>query len=81
MDHVLERIEVFYEIYMDEFLDEQEKNNHINYLDNPVYSDLKVIIASMNPLRVYLGLSRLKLNQEVKRGLERRVELRCISRK
>jgi len=81
MDHVLERIEVFYEIYMDEFLDEQEKNNHINYSDNPVYSDLKVIIASMNPLREYLGLSRLKLNQEVKSGLERRVELRCISRK
>ena len=81
MDHILERIEVFYEIYMDDFLDEQEKNNHINYPDNPVYNDLKVIIASMNPLREYLGLSKLKLNQEVKSGLERRVESKCISRK
>ncbi|MBO1264448.1 hypothetical protein J3A84_05255 [Proteiniclasticum sp. SCR006] len=81
MDHILERIEVFYEIYLDEYLDEQERNNHSNLSDNPVYRDLKVIIASMNPLREYLGLSRLKLNQEVKSGLERRVELKCISRK
>jgi len=72
MDHVLERIQVFYEIYLDEYMEEHLKNHYEKLSDNPVYPELKAIIDSMNPIRKFLGQNNIQLSKEVKFELERR---------
>ena len=70
MDHVLLKISQYYEIYLEDFISEQLSKNHKHYKDNSHYEELKAIIDSMNPLRVYLGLPKLNLSTEVKLVLE-----------
>lgn len=72
MDHVLEKIRSFYEIYLDDFLDEQQTGNYKKLSENPYYEEVKALIASMNPLREFLGYKRLILSDEVKFGLAER---------
>ena len=66
MDHVLVRIEVFYEIYLSDFVDEYIQKKHKKLIDNSYYKELKALIDSMNPLREFLGYKKLRLSEEVK---------------
>lgn len=66
MDHVLNSIEVFYEVYLDEFIVEQKAKKYKKLSDNPYYTEIKTIIDSMNILRKYLGYDNIKLSEEVK---------------
>ena len=66
MDHVLESIEVFYEVYLDEFLEEHKCGQYEKLSNNPCYKELKTIIDSMNILRKYLGYENIKLSEVVK---------------
>lgn len=74
MDHVLERIEVFYQIYLDDFVDEHIQKKHKKLIDNSYYKELKAIIESMNPLRSFLGYEKMKLSEEIKIEIECRAE-------
>lgn len=66
MDHVLNSIEVFYEVYLDEFIAEHKANKYNHLSDNPCYKEIKTIIESMNILRKFLGYENIKLSEEVK---------------
>jgi len=67
MDHVLEKIQQYYEIYLDDFIQEHIKNGHIRLSDNSYYLEVQTLIESMNPLRKLLGMNPLRLNDEVKK--------------
>lgn len=66
MDHVLEKIEQYYEIYLDDFIQEHIKKGHIKLSDNSYYLEVQTLIESMNPIRKCLGMKPLRLNDEVK---------------
>ncbi len=67
----LEGLEVFYEIALDEFIEEQMKHDYKKYSENPYYEQLKAFVDSMNPLIKYFGLATIRLSDEVKRGIKR----------
>lgn len=72
MDHVYEGLLVFYEVYLDEYMDYHCKNHYKNLKENPVYEELKAIIDSMNPLRKFLGYPSIRFSSVVKMESERR---------
>lgn len=66
MDHVLEKIEQYYEIYLDDFIREHAEKGHTRLTDNSYYQEVQTLIESMNPIRKLLGCAPLKLKDEVK---------------
>ncbi len=66
MDHVLEKIEQYYEIYLDDFLQEHTREGHTRLSDNSYYKEVQTLIKSMNPIRKILGMPPLRLIDEVK---------------
>ncbi len=70
MDHIMTGIEEFLQPYLDDFLEEQRKNDHKTLKENPVYPELKLIVDSINLYRNFLSLPRLSLAAMVKEGLK-----------
>jgi hypothetical protein len=66
MDHVLEKIEQYYEIYLDDFINEHVREGHKKLSDNSHYKEVQTLIESMNPIRKLLGWPPLRLIDEVK---------------
>jgi|GEM_PF-1287148 len=69
MDHVLEKIRSFYEIYLEDFLDEQQNGKYKKLSENPYYEELKALIASMNPLREFLGYEKINVVEELRAAI------------
>ncbi len=65
MDHVLNSIASFYDVYLDEFMEYQREGKYKKLSDNPMYGEVKAIIDAMNILRKYLGWETIKLSEEV----------------
>jgi len=65
MDHVLNSISSFYDVYLDEFMEYQREGKYKKLSDNPMYGEVKAIIDAMNILRKYLGWETIKLSEEV----------------
>ena len=74
MDHVMEKIESFYSIYLEDFLEEQLKHDYKKLSENSYYKELKLLADSINMYREYLGLPKIKLSAEVEAVLGRRME-------
>ena len=70
MDSVMVGLEEFLPIYLNDFLEEQRKNDHKTLKGNPVYRELKLIVDSINLYRDFLSLPRLSLEAMVKEGLK-----------
>lgn len=66
MDHVLNSIASFYDVYLDEFMEYQREGKYKKLSDNPMYEEIKAIIDAMNCIRKYLGYENIKLSEEVK---------------
>lgn len=66
MDHVLDAIKSFYDVYLDGFLEEWRTGEYKKLSDCPSYDEVKAIIDSMNCIRKYLGWENIKLSEEVK---------------
>lgn len=66
MDHVLNSISSFYDVYLDEFMEYQREGKYKKLSDNPMYEEIKAIIDAMNCIRKYLGYENIKLSEEVK---------------
>jgi len=60
MDHVLNSISSFYDVYLDEFMEYQREGKYKKLSDNPMYGEVKAIIDAMNILRKYLGWENYK---------------------
>lgn len=67
MDHVLEKIEQYYEIYLNDFTREHTEKGYTRLSDNSYYQEVQTLISSMNPIRKLLGMEPLRLNDEVKK--------------
>lgn len=65
MDHVIDSIKPYYEVTLDQFLEEHRAKEYKKLSDNPFYDELKALIDAMNILRKYLGWDTLKLSEEV----------------
>ncbi|MCT4686609.1 hypothetical protein [Vallitalea sp.] len=65
MDHVLNGMRSYYEVYRDLFIEEHRNNNYKKFSDNPYYDEVKALIDSMNILRKYLGWDNITLKQEL----------------
>lgn len=65
MDHVLNSLISWYDIYFDLFMDEHIRLNLKVLKDNPYYGDLTAIIKSLNVIRGYMDMPRITLKQEV----------------
>lgn len=70
MDHVIEGMEVHYEVTLDWFMEEQKRGRYKNLSENPYFEEIKVLISAMNILRKYMGWDTLKLSEEVIRKEE-----------
>lgn len=66
MDHVLEKIADYFEIYMDDFIQEHITKGHRRLTDNSYYTEVKTLIESMKPLRRLLNMPPLRLKDEVR---------------
>jgi len=72
MDHVMLKIEQYYDIYFESFIEFHIKYGHKNLSDNPLYPELRILTDSINLYRKFLDLPVIKLSTEVKSELERR---------
>lgn len=72
MDHVMLKIEQYYDVYFDNFIEAHIKYGHKKLSDNPLYPELKIIVDSINLYRKFLDLPVINLSAEVKSELERR---------
>lgn len=66
MDHVLNAIRQYYDVYLDNFMDYQKEGKYKKLSDNPMYEELKAIIDAMNCIRKYFDYENIKLSEEVK---------------
>lgn len=67
MDHAIEALEVFYEVTLDWFVEEQKRGKYKAFFLNPYYKEIRALMDAMNILRQYMGWETLKLLDEVKR--------------
>lgn len=74
MDHVMEKIECFYSIYLDDFLEEHLKGNYQKLSENPLYEELTLLVESINMYRLYLELPLINLSDDVEAVFGRRCE-------
>ncbi len=65
MDHVLDRMEIDYNITLEWFLEEHKTGKYKKLSENPFYEEVKAYIDSMNILRKCLGWVTIKLSEEV----------------
>lgn len=65
MDHVLNAIMPYYELTLDQFVEEHKNGKFEKLSDNPLYDELKSLIDSMNVLRRYLNWEQIRLKDEV----------------
>lgn len=70
MDSVMVGLEEFLPIYLNDFLEEQRKQDHKTLKENSVYRELKLIVDSINLYRDFLSLPRLSLEAMVEEGLK-----------
>ncbi len=66
MDHVLDRMEIDYNITLEWFLEEHKTGKYKKLSENPFYEEVKAYIDSMNILRKCLGWETIKLSEEVR---------------
>lgn len=70
MDHVMLKIEQYYDIYLDDFIEEQLKHNHKTLKENPIYPELKLLSDSINLYREYLDLPKIDIKTDVEAVLK-----------
>lgn len=70
MDHVMLKIEQYYDIYFEDFIEEHLKHNHKALKDNPLYPELKLLIESINLYREFLDIPKIDMKTEVKAVLK-----------
>ena len=70
MDHIMTGIEEFLQPYLNDFIEDQRKQDHKTLKENPVYPELKLIVDSINLYRDFLSLPRLSLEAMVEEGLK-----------
>jgi hypothetical protein len=70
MDHVMLKIEQYYSIYLEDFIEEHLKHNHKTLKENPLYPEISLLIKSINLYRDYLDLPKINLSTEVKSVLK-----------
>jgi len=65
MDHVLNGMQPYYEVTLDQFMEEHRTGKYKKLSDNPYYDEVKALIDSMNILRKYMGWDPIRLKDEV----------------
>lgn len=65
MDHVLNAIMPYYELTLDQFVEEHKNGKYKKLSDNPFYTELKALIDAVNVLRKYLNLKQIRLKDEI----------------
>lgn len=70
MDHAINSLEPFYEVTLDQFVEEHRSGKYKKLSENPFYEELKALIDAMNILRKYLGWEKIKLKDQVKFYME-----------
>lgn len=65
MDHVLNGMQPYYEVTLDQFMEEHRSGKYKKFSDNPYYDEIKALIDSMNVLRKYMGWDSIRLKDEV----------------
>lgn len=70
MDHAINSLEPFYEVNLDQFVEEHRSGKYKKLSENPFYEELKALIDAMNILRKYLGWETIKLKDTVKFYME-----------
>jgi hypothetical protein len=70
MDHAINSLEPFYEVTLDQFVEEHRSGKYKKLSENPFYEELKALIDAMNILRKYLGWETIKLKDQVKFYME-----------
>lgn len=70
MDHAINSLEPFYEVTLDQFVEEHRSGKYKKLSENPFYEELKALIDAMNILRKYLGWETIKLKDAVKFYME-----------
>ncbi len=70
MDHAINSLQPFYEVTLDQFVEEHRSGKYKKLSDNPYYEEVKALIDAMNILRKYLGWGTIKLKDEVKFYME-----------
>lgn len=69
MDHAINALQTYYEVTLEQFIEEHKSNNHESIVDNPYYLELKALSESLNILRQYEGLQLINLNEEIEHYL------------
>ncbi len=72
MDHILSKIQDYYDLYLQDFAEDYIKRDYKNYSDSPLIKELRLIAKSINLYRDYLGLPRINLAAEIMQEVERR---------
>lgn len=70
MDHAINSLEPFYEVTLDQFVEEHRSGKYKKLSENPFYEELKALIDALNILRKYLGWETIKLKDELKFYME-----------
>lgn len=70
MDHAINSLEPFYEVTLDQFVEEHRSGKYKKLSENPFYEELKALVDAMNILRKYLGWETIKLKDTVKFYME-----------
>ncbi|EOR25316.1 hypothetical protein A500_10580 [Clostridium sartagoforme AAU1] len=65
MDHAINSLQPFYEVTLDQFIEEHRSDKYKKFSENPYYTEVKALIDAMNILRKYLGWETIKLKDEV----------------
>lgn len=65
MDHLIDDFDVHIEWATDNFIKEWKSGKYKKFKECPSYNELKVLIDSVNILRVYIGWTKLTIRQIV----------------
>lgn len=70
MDHAINSLQPFYEVTLDQFIEEHRSGKYKKLSDNIYYEEVKALIDAINILRKYLGWENIKLKDEVEFYME-----------
>ena len=70
MDHVMLKIEQYFEIYFEDFIEAHLKSSYKKLSDNPLYPEILLLADSINLYREFLDLPKINLSAELRSVLE-----------
>ncbi|MFH5834530.1 hypothetical protein ACHAL6_00460 [Proteiniclasticum sp. C24MP] len=72
MDHVMNKIQDYYDLYLEDFAEDYIRKGYKKISDSPRLDELKLLAKSINLYRDYFKLPRINLKSEIMNEIERR---------